>query len=153
VRHGGGDRLADFVSDRGGQLAHGRDAVGVSKFHQGLAVAPLVFPSLGLNSLELAQIENEADALASVLFEHCAANQDRNATAVLAEILLLEWLDGPDPLKLCNVLRIVFVPFGWRQRPAMQPTRSEVLPIVPDDAEKGVIGLEDTTFQIPDHDS
>jgi hypothetical protein len=52
----GGERLVHFMGDRGHQLAHRRDAVGVREFQLRLTVSLLVFASFCLNPLALSQI-------------------------------------------------------------------------------------------------
>src|SRR6266568_2103726 len=83
------------MGDRGRQLAHRRDAVGVRELHQGLAVAPLAFASLGFRPLALGQIKHERDTLVSLFVKRGRADQHRQAAAVLAEILLFKGLHVP----------------------------------------------------------
>ena len=90
-----GDRLIDLVGDGGGQLAHGRDAVGVRKLHLHLAEPPLALARLGFHSLALGQVEHEGDTLGPALLEGRPADQHGHAAAVLAEVLLLEGLQLP----------------------------------------------------------
>ena len=81
-----GDRLFDFMSDRGCELAHGGDAVRVRQLH--LHLAQRLFGPLALG-----QIEYETDALVPLFVERGRADQRRHAAAVLTEILPLVRLD------------------------------------------------------------
>ena len=54
-----GDRLVHFMGDRGGELPHRRDAVGMRQLHLHLAVAPLALARFGFRPLALGQIEHE----------------------------------------------------------------------------------------------
>ena len=72
-----GDRLVDLMGDRGRQLPHGRDAIGVRELHLRLAVSPLALAQVLLRLLALGQIEHEGDALVSAFAEGRRAEQAR----------------------------------------------------------------------------
>src|SRR5258706_457561 len=102
------------MGDRGRELPHGRDAVRVRDFHLQLAVTPLALSRAGFRPLALGQIQQEGDALVALFVERGRADQYRHAAAVLAEVLLLEGLDGPSHSYLCPGTRGAVTPFRRR---------------------------------------
>jgi hypothetical protein len=89
--------LLHFMGDRTREPPHGGDTVCVRHLHLHLAVSPLALAGFGFDSLSLGQIEHESDALALVPIplEPRRADQHGYSAAVLAEVLLFEWLRAP----------------------------------------------------------
>src|SRR3984957_18026455 len=88
-----GERLIQFVGDRGRQLAHRRDAVGVGEFQLRLTVSMLVFASFCLNPLALSQIKYVGDTLVPTLFKCCPTNQYGHTATVFSGVFLFERLE------------------------------------------------------------
>ena len=82
-----GQRLVDFVSNRGSHFSQGRHPRDMRKFR--LCVAQGFFGELALG-----QVEHERDTLVPASFEHRAADQHGHAAVVFPEVLLLERLEG-----------------------------------------------------------
>ena len=78
------------MSNRGRQLPHRRDAIGVRERHLRFPVAPLALAQVFLRLLALGQIEHEGDALVSVCAKSRRAEKDGHAGAVFPKVLLLE---------------------------------------------------------------
>ena len=85
-----GNRLVDLMGNRGRQLPHRRDAIGVRQRHLRFPVSPLALAQVFLRVLALGQIEHEGDALVSVCAKSRRAEKDRHASAVFLKVLLLE---------------------------------------------------------------
>src|SRR5262249_2358574 len=79
-------------------------------------------------------------------------DQHGHATAIFANVLLLERRDGPDQLHIRYVSLVDLVPFRGRKHPAVQTSRCEIRAVVSHDAQKGVIGLKNATLKLPDDD-
>ena len=140
------------MGDRGGQLSHRGDAIGMRKLHLCLAVAPLAFAGLGFRPLALRQIKHEADPMVLTFLEQCPADQHRHTAAIFPEILLLERLHCPDHLQVRDSLCVAVAPFRRRQVRPAYATRDKIVPVVSNHAKKRVIGVENMTFDIPDDD-
>src|SRR5437870_7841916 len=82
-----------------------------------------------------------------------AAPQDRHATAVFAEVFLLERLAEPGGSKLCQRLLVGRAPFVGRYLLPTHATRYEIFAAVLHHAEKGLVGLNNATFEIPYDDA
>src|ERR1700676_2897050 len=134
------------MADRGRELTHGGDAVGVRELH--LHLAEGLF-----GALTLGQIEHERHTLISLFVERDRTDQNRHTATVLAEVLFLVWLRGADLFHLFSRLYVGVAPFGGRQvRPAYAP-QYEILTVVSHHAEERVICLNDPTFEIKDKDA
>src|SRR4029077_274107 len=101
-----------------------------------------------LRALALGQVEHESDALVSFFAERSQTDQHGHAAPIFPKVLLLEWLDCPDPLQLCISPRVALAPFRRRQVRLVQATRDKILSIVSPHAEKRVICLKNATFEI-----
>jgi hypothetical protein len=82
------------MGDRSRELPHHRNTVRVRQLHLHVAVTSLAVARLGFRVLALAQVEHESNTLVVFIVECGPAGQHRNATAVLAEELLLEGLEN-----------------------------------------------------------
>src|ERR1700677_151432 len=102
----------------------------------------------------LSQVKHERDPLRYVVFEGCQANQYRYATAILTVELLFEWLQstGNSHFRHQDLLAAV-PPFGRRQVGPVHTSGEDIFTIVAYDAQEGVVGLENLSLKIPDHDS
>src|SRR5262249_15500216 len=69
------------------------------------------------------------------------------------EVLLLARLSGSGAQHFRHTPGGVVAPFHWRQVGPAHAARDEILTIVPYDAEKCVIGLDNPALDIPDEDS
>ena len=125
-----GDRLIDLMGDRGRQLPHGRDAIGVRERHLGLAVSPVALAQAVLRLLALGQIEHEGDALVPASAEGRRADEDRHADAVSPKILLLVGFAASRRPELGHGLFVGLAPFDGRQRGPVQATRNEIVAAV-----------------------
>jgi len=124
----------------------------VCQLHLRLVVPPLALAGFLLRTLALGQIDHERHALVAALAEGHRAHQDGNAAAVLAEVLLLERLDGSRR----------FISAKARSSPARHspgvqlrptdPAGGEILAVVSHHAEEGVVGLEEAAVQVPEAD-
>src|SRR6266403_1372276 len=103
-------------------------------------------------ALALGQVAHESDTLVSFFAERSQTDQHGHASPIFPKVLLLEWLDCPDPLQLCISPRVVLAPFRRRQVRSVQAARDKILSIVSPHAEKRVICLKNATFEIPDDD-
>ncbi len=111
-----GNRLVDFMGNRGRQLPHRRDAIGVRERHLRFAVSPLALAQVLLRLLALGQIEHEGDALVSVFAESRRADKHGHAAAVFPKVLLLESFAASRRSQLCHGPFVASLPFGGRQR-------------------------------------
>ena len=91
-----GERLVDFMGDRGGELAHRRDAVGVRQLHLRFAVAPLALASFSSARLRSVRSRTNATPSFPLFVETRRADQHGHAAAVFPKILLLERLERSD---------------------------------------------------------
>src|ERR1700730_12891028 len=71
-----GNRLVDLMGNRGRQLPHRHDAIGVRQRHLRFPVSPLALAQVFLRVLALGQIEHEGDALVSVCAKSRAAGSE-----------------------------------------------------------------------------
>ena len=69
IGHRRGDRLVHFMGDRGRELPHRRDAVGVRELGLYLAISPFALARFGFGPFALGQIEHEGDTLVLAFFE------------------------------------------------------------------------------------
>src|SRR5262249_15991550 len=98
------------------------------QLHLYLAVSPLALVCFGFRPLALGQIERERDD--TIGLEHRRADQHGYAAAVLAPVLLLEWLNRPERLQVRARPRVPVAPFRRRHPGPMQATRSDVPTVV-----------------------
>src|ERR1700682_3170091 len=103
------------MGDRGGQLAHRRDAVGVRELQLRLAVSLLAFASFCLNPLALGQIKYEGDTLVTALFKCCPTNQHGHTATVFPSVFLLEWPEPAATFLRLDPHNFAVAPVGWRQ--------------------------------------
>ena len=107
-------------------------------------------PVLLLGALALGQIEHESDALVSLFFEGCHADQHGHAGTVFPEVLLFERLQTPGPPVFSDPLCLAVKQVGGRYIRPVHAACAEVLTLVSDDAKEGVIGLKDATVEMPE---
>ena len=153
VADGRGDGLFHFVGDRGRELPHGCDAIGVRQLHLHVAISALGLACLRFRTLALAQIEHEGDGLLWFFADRGAADQHGHAAAVFAEVFLLAWLDRSGSRHFRHPPHGIVAPFRRREDGPAHAACGEILTIVPDDVEKCVVGLENSTFHVPDENS
>ena len=118
----GTERLIDLMGNRGRHLAkrcHPRD---VHQLH-------LCLVQCRFGAFALGQVEHERDALVLPALEHGGADQDRHATAVFADIFLLERCAAPGGGQLRQRLfvgrtNVSGVPSRQLTRPATRSSRS-----------------------------
>jgi hypothetical protein len=146
------DRLVDFMGDRRRELAHCRQPVGAHQLRLSVPVPPFSFERLGLRSLALGQIDHERHSLPARSVDCRRADENGHPAAVLAEVLLLERLDGYGRLHLVEGARIALAPFGRRQVRPAHAARQEIGTIVSDHPEECIVGLDDLTIDRPDDD-
>src|SRR5712671_489292 len=99
----------------------------------------------------LGQVEHEGDALVSAFVEGRSAEKHGHAAAVLPKVLLLERFVASGRPELYRSLFAGVVPFGGGQRSPAEATRNEIVAAVSHHVEKGFVGVENATFNIP-HD-
>ncbi len=151
--HRGGDRLIDFVGNRCGQLAHGCHTIGVGQFRLHLTITTLAFAHLLFSQLAFADIQHKGQALLLTRFEGGQTDNHRQPTAVLADVLLFEWLGpaGVDRRCQCNI-----AVSAHRRRGHVTPmdiARKQLITGVTDHAQERVVGLDDFPFHAPDDDA
>ena len=107
-----------------------------------------------LGPLALGQIEHERHALPDLIPEIRGAQEDGHAAAVLAEVLLLEWLKHSERLELWHMHSpVALQPFRWRQVRPTEAARDQIIAVVFHDPEKRVIGLGDPSVEVIDEDA
>src|SRR5262249_53757559 len=111
-----GERLRDFMGDRGRQLAQRHHPRDVGQLHLGLVQRLF-------GALALGQVEHERDALVLPALEQRGANQDRHATAAFLDVLFLIRLGGSGRLQLCHTAVVGIAVFGGCQVPPAHATR------------------------------
>ena len=147
------ERLVDLMGDRGRELPHGRDAVGVRQLHLHLAVAPLALAGFLLRALALGQIEHEGDALVPAFLRTLPRRSARArgcrpcgrysfSNGCTRPVVLSSGTARSSRSRHSGGVRSV-----QRRRPATRSSRS-----YPTMREKRVIGLENLTVEIPDED-
>src|SRR6266849_8517859 len=141
------------MGDRGRQLAHRRDAVGVRELQLRRAVSLLVFASFCLHPFALAQIKHEGDTLVTALFKCCPTNQYGHAATVLSGEFLFERFESAATFLLFDSCVIPVAPVGRRQVCPPYAARNQVFAVVAHHAKKFVVGLENATVEIPDENS
>src|SRR5271166_370948 len=148
-----GDRLVDFMGDRGRELPHCCDTVGVRELRLRLAVALLALARLGLRPFALSQVDYESYTLMPG-FEQRYADQHGHTATVLPEILLLHRLQPAVPPELYQPRCLSAIePFRRREVPPVQASRGEIITVEAQQMKKGVIGFEDPTFELPSEDA
>jgi hypothetical protein len=85
--------------------------------------------------------------------ERGRADQHGHPTAVLAEVFLLRRWQAPGCLQPFDGPRIEIAPFRRGQVRPAHATGDEILTVVAHHAKKGVIGLDDPTFEFPEVDA
>src|ERR1700741_5417306 len=105
-----------------------------------------------LGPLALGQVEHESDPFVPAFFEGCRADQHGNTAAVFPEILLLDRPQSPAHLLLLYQSRIAIPPLWWCEIRPADAARYKLLMVVPHHMEKGFIGLQNPTFEIPNED-
>src|SRR5271167_421632 len=111
------------MGDRGRQLPHRRDAIGVSERHLRFAVSPLALAQLLLRPLALGQIEHKGNALVSAFVEGRSAEKHGHAAPVFAKVLLLESFVASGRSELYHSPFESIVPFGGCHRRPAEATR------------------------------
>src|SRR5262249_28830001 len=117
-----------------------------------LMISPLAPAEIFLSLLAFSQIQHEGNALVSPSLQQCDADQHRHATAVFADVLLLERCADSGGGNFYQRLFVDLAPFGRRQIGPAQATRDEIAAAVSHDVEKGLVGLDDPTVKISDYD-
>src|SRR6476660_9119772 len=110
-------------------------------------------PQCLLGTLAVAHVDNKDDPLACLSFEKCAADQNWDAAAVLATILLLVRSAGSGPAQLGQRILVGGSPLRGRQFRPTHPTRGNVIIAVAQHPEKGIIGFDDPPTRIRDKDA
>src|SRR6202051_2978667 len=100
------------MGDRGRQLAHRRNAVGVRELQLRLTVAPLVFASFCLYPLAHGQIKYVGDTLVTALFKCCPTYQDGHTPAVFSREFFFEWIEPAATFLLFDPGVIPVAPVG-----------------------------------------
>src|SRR5581483_4839363 len=106
-----------------------------------------------LGPLALAQIEYESHTLIAAVLEPRGADQHRDATAILPKIIALKRPRHSGDLDVLERLRSPLAPFRRDQLRPAHPARNEIVPGESQHAEKGIIGFDDPTLEVKDHDS
>src|SRR5262249_21763656 len=105
-----------------------------------------------VRALAFGQVDNIGDPLVGLAFEASCADQYRHAAAVLPEKFLLAGLHQPGGFELFSLIAGMRVlPFGRRYIEPSKPGL-QILALVPDHAQKRVIGVDKPSVQVPDHD-
>src|SRR4051794_15323906 len=138
-----GNRLAHLVRDRGGDLPHGGDPAGMRQCRLTLAVTPLVLARVGLGPPAFGEIEHKGEPFQPALVESGETHKYRDASAVLAEVFLLERQYGPSRVDLRRRVGIPVAPLRRGQKTLAQQPSRKVLTVVSDHPEKGVVGVDD----------
>jgi hypothetical protein len=86
------------------------------------------------------------------LVERGDADQDGDATAVLAEIFLFKGLHGSCRLHLCQRPCVALAPFLRGQICPIHAPRGEILPVVSHHPQERVISLNNLAVDVPDDD-
>ena len=147
-----GDWLVDLMGNRGRQLPHRRDAIGVRERHLRIAVPPLARAQVFLRLLALGQIEHEGDALVPAVAEGRRADKNRHTRAVFAKVLLLVRFAASRHHELLPRTSDSVAPFAGRQGCPVHAIRNEIVAAVSHDLEKGFVRLNNAAFKIPDGD-
>src|SRR5262249_26204546 len=103
-------------------------------------------------SLSLAQIKYEHNPFGAALFEQGRANEDGNAGAVFANVFLFKNLADPGGTQLRYGTHVSVAPLRRGEFGPGQRARNKVATIVPNDPQKGVVGLENPTVEIANED-
>src|SRR5262249_40896518 len=114
-----GQWLIDFVGDRCRHLTQRGDA-------RHMRQLSLRFLQRFFSPLLFAQIQHESDTLLTTSLEHRGANHHGHAAAILLKVLLLERLDRPSRLYLCEGTLVAVAPFYRRQMGPAEVTRHEI---------------------------
>jgi hypothetical protein len=144
----GGDWLIHFMSDRGGEVPDGRDAIRVGEFHLHLAVPSLTLARFGFRPLSPSDIQHESDD--TIAFEPSRTDQNGNAATVFPNVLFLERLNRRERVQLRERQWMSLVPFRGRNPCPMDASGGEILMIVSQHVEERIVGLENFTFEIQD---
>src|SRR5262249_17417994 len=144
----------EIVNPRVSQSAQYFPAASVIQFEErhrhrleDMLIARLALPERSFGALALRQIEHEGNALVLVALKHRGANEDGDTTAVLAEILLLERLNGPDRSQFCQRAHVALVPFRRAELRPAHASPVKVFPIISQDTQKRVVGFANLTLE------
>src|SRR6266568_9407094 len=141
------------MGDRGRQLAHRRDAVGVREFQLCRAVSLLAFASFCLYPLALSQIKYVGNTLVTAIFKCCPTYQYGHTATVFSREFFFEWLEPAATFLLFDSCVIPVAPVGRRQVRTPHAARNQVFAFVAHHAKKFVVGLKNATVEIPDENS
>src|SRR4029077_2047332 len=104
-----------------------------------------------LYALALRQVEHESDTLVPAFFDGCQADQHGNTAAVFPKVLLLKRRQTPGYFQLRQPPSFIAVkPFRRRQLSPAQAACDHIFTILPYEAHKCVICLENLPLHIPD---
>src|SRR5229473_4865087 len=117
------------MGDRGRQLAHRRDAVGVRELQLRLAVSLLAFASFCLHPLALSQIKYVGDTLVTALFKCCPTYQYRHTSTVFSSVFLFERFEPAATSLLLDPSVIPVAPVGRRQVRPPYAARNQIFAI------------------------
>src|SRR5262249_51105639 len=106
-----------------------------------------------LRALELCQIEHERDALLAAVLESRRPEQHRDVAAVLADVLLLVRLHDAGHLQLIDRLGGAVAPVRRSETGPVHATADQILAVVADRSQKGVVGFANPAAELPDEDA
>src|SRR5215218_6147329 len=95
---------------------------------------PFLFATLALR-----QIEDEADCQPRVELQFGGAEEDRDAGAIAADVLLLEWRTDAAFYQLGDPAGVPLGILGWRHLRPAQPAAVQLLSRIPHHLQKVVI--------------
>src|SRR5260370_21146942 len=122
-----------------------REVQHLTEFH-------FLLPDLFFGPLLVAQIENERDALVATFLEQRGTSKHRNGHAIFPDKFLLVWLNSPGCLQFCQGAFVALAPLRRRQIGPARSARDEIVTAVSQHAQKGSVGFDDRTFEVPDED-
>src|SRR4029077_10251772 len=111
------------------------------------------FPQCFLGALAVAHVDDKDDSLICLSREKCAADQNWDAAAVFAVILLLVRSAGSGLAQLGQRILVGGGPLSGRQFRPTHPTGNNVIMTVAQQLEKGIIRFDDPPPRIPDKDA
>ena len=149
----GCDRLVDLVGNRGRQLPHRRDAVGVCQFSLYLAVPPFALSRCSVGPLAIGQVDHKGNACVPAFLEVRSPHQDWNPIAVFLKVLLFIGTSGAARFQLCHAAVVGVAPFGRRQFAPTRASQDEILAVVAEKTKEGLVGIDDAPVNIPDVDA
>ena len=131
-------------------MAHAREevALGAARRLRGQACG-----AVGRGLVQRRLVEHEGHGLPAARLDARNADQHRHAAAILANVLLRVGRAGAALARLGHCLLGDLAIFGRRHLVAVDAAGAQIVAVVADDAQVGVVGLDRLAIEVEEHDA